>query len=234
MESAALMKRVSCSAALLLLALSLSSSVALATPLLPANTDAYQYPTWSGTVGFSVSGNGSTLSGTIDYAVFLASDFNKPANYGANPQPGPVVYAYQIFVTGDDASHLSLTFPPLPLYPAPTNISAFPSPLSATPSGPGTAPTSMSADDQSADWFFDTTIKSGEHSEILVFSSPYAPQLSGWTLTDNGLQYSAPMSPGFGLPVPNPSNPIPEPATLTLLGTAGLFGILMVRRFRGR
>jgi hypothetical protein len=235
MDSAALMKRASCRVAILLLAFFASSSVALATnlaPLLPLTSVPNPYAGTSGTVSFAVSSSPHNLSGTIDYGVFLASDFN--AAFPANPQPGAVVYAYQIFVQDttvlSDISHLSLAFITDPLA---NNFNQINSPDSPFTGFLGTAATSIGSTDEEADWFFGSPIQPGFYSKILVYSSPYLPTLSAWTVQDGGLQYS---QSGFTnqLPVPG-STPAPEPGTITLVVLAGLFGApLMVRRIRRR
>src|SRR5690606_11349507 len=130
-----------------LLALTTSVAVAAPTDLLSANTDSYDDPTWRGSVNFYDTADGRVLSGRIDFAVFLATDFN--ANYPLHPQPGPVVYAYQIFVDnntiGSDISHLSVSLfgPPDQQYTA-NDIGFIPS--YATGFLGGSAPSNYSLD----------------------------------------------------------------------------------------
>jgi hypothetical protein len=249
MESAAVMKRASCSVALLLLAMC-SPSAVLATNLSPAipltsvpnaYTDPWNF-TWQGTTSFSDVDVDRNLSGTIDYAVFKAADFN--AAFPAYAQPGPVVYAYQILVddstTLSDISHLSLSFNTDPSLSNPTSV---PSPDFPFTGFTGQAPSSFGNDTESADWFFQTQINPGLYSEILVYSSPYLPDWSAWGVNDGGL------SDGYNVTHTNPfthvtttnyqllpspgSMQAPEPGTATLVCLAGLFGTpMLIRRFR--
>jgi|GEM_PF-1381274 len=245
MESAAVMKRAMCSAALFL---GLCSSAALAGPTdsLPTNPDAI--PGWQGSVSFYDAAAGRVLSGTVDYAVFLASDFNYPGYVPTDP----VVYAYQIFVdgatVGSDISHLSVSLEGfLGQQDIASGISAIPSTILGALGG--AIPSNYSLDPindplpgdhlyDSANWNFTPVIGSNYYSGILLFSSPFLPTWGGWGVDDSGLSDGYNRTNHLGSlnlqKVPTPgSDMIPEPATVTLVCLAGLFALpTMVRRFR--
>jgi hypothetical protein len=54
---------------------------------------------WEGTKSFSGTVTGGTLSGSLDYAVFTAGNFNSLFS-GYTPTPGELIYGYQVHNTG--------------------------------------------------------------------------------------------------------------------------------------
>jgi len=250
MESAAVMKRASCSVALLLLTLCASVAQAASTDSLATNPDSYNDPTWRGSVTFYDAQAGRVLSGHIDYAVFRAADFSYP---GYAPTD-PVVYAYQIFVdgatVGSDISHLSVSLTGfLGQQDIASGISSIPSTVTGFLGG--SVPSNYSLDPindplpgdhlfDSANWFFTPVIPANGYSEILVFSSPFLPTWGAWGVDDSGLSDGFNNTNHLGnlntqvVPTPG-SEMIPEPGTATLLCLAGLFGMpVLIRRFRRR
>ena len=164
--------------------------------------------------------DGKQLLGTVDYAVYTYAAFQAEwGGLGYVPTLGEDVYTYQVIIDGAlPVSHLSVHVE----NPA-DNPGAFalgggqaPSTFSIGPGGP-----------TSSDWFFAPeapVLTSG-----LAFSSPYAPIPRFGSLVDGG-------TTAFVIPLPTPgSNPIPEPATVTLVLAAAIFALPMaVRRFRRR
>lgn len=185
-----------------------------ATPLFagPLNGHANSIPAFTGSTPFS----SGTLSGFVDYAVFLPGDW--PGYAGYAPTPGEVVYTYQVTVTGTaPVSSLAVGIDP----PNPAdNIGSF-------LDGYGTdAPTAalLSGPPDTAEWDF-AGITTGNASIGLAYSSPNLPQDFFGSVVDTG-QFA------FVIPLPSPGPvPIPEPGSLILAAMAGV-GLLWIRRRR--
>lgn len=197
-------------ALLVLLGLLISSSTALAGPLAG---HANSIPAFTGSTPFA----SGTLSGYVDYAVFLPGDY--PGYAGYTPTPGELVYAYQITVTGT-APVSVLTVGIDPGNPV-DNIGSF-------IDGYGTeAPiaalfTNFPID--GAEWDF-AGIPQGSASIGLAYSSPNIPMDYVGTTIDHG-EFA------FVVPLPSPSPvAIPEPSSVVLAALAGI-GLVMVRRRR--
>jgi hypothetical protein len=187
---------------------------------------------WYGSASYA---NSTSLSGTVDWAVFTPSQFLAAfggSASGFQPTPHELVYTYQIINTGAaNASSLSMT-----LWPGPAdNIGSF-STL------PGTAATGSALDSPtaslpfgSAAWSFGatpqdpnaTTIPGNGYSSVgLAYSSPNSPDLF-WdgTLIDDGHQATT------NAYLATPSNiqvSVPEPSTTVLLAAAAI--LLGLRR----
>jgi len=158
---------------------------------------------WTGSTAFS---SGVGLSGYVDWAVFGPGSFPYA---GYTPDPGELVYAFQVFSTGaDDAHSLTLNDPNGEM----NDIGSF---ADLT----GEAPISTALGTQ-AEWNFDG-LAAGENSTGLAFSSVKTPD-SLFGIVTNGGSFAITIP----LPVPS-SNNIPEPASLALLGAGGM---LMLRR----
>lgn len=156
------------------------------------------YAGWTGTSPFN---NGLGLSGTLDYTVFTAADFN--ANFGGlgYVPTDALVYTYQLFVTGTLNSSAELVGV---INPA-NGIGSF--------NIGGLAPSSASFT-PNARWNFAGGIPTGSSSYGLAFSSPNIP-IFGSSLTFDG---GTPAAGGI-VPTPGPIA-IPEPASLCLLATS--------------
>jgi hypothetical protein len=154
------------------------------------------YGGWTGTTPFN---NGFGLSGTLDYAVFTAANFN--ANFGGQGYvPGDsLVYTYQLFVTGTLNSSAELVGV---INPANT-IGSF--------NIGGVAPSSASFT-PNARWNFAGGITTGSNSYGLAFSSPNIPIFGSSLTFDGGTPAAAAAVPTSG-PIA-----IPEPTTLGLAG----------------
>ena len=170
--------------------------------------------TWSGSVTFSDT-LGQGLSGEIEYAVFAPGGFTYS---GYTPTPGEFVYAYQITSTGTaPISMLSVTM--LDSNEA-NNISTF------VIDGLGISPDSLDFAGAipnlgSAQWNWNVNgIATGEGSVGLVYSSINAPMDLFGTVQDTGAQAM--------VDLPAPSDVIPEPASMLLVGIGSL--MMIVRR----
>ncbi|WP_146584163.1 hypothetical protein [Posidoniimonas polymericola] len=156
-------------------------------------------PGWTGTVPYD---NGNNLSGSIDFAVFTAADFN--ANFGGMGYvPGDAyVYTYQTNNAGsDNFSQLTVGI----TNPANT-IGTF---------NIGDVDTSSSLFDGSGNaefQFLSPAVATGQSSYGLAFSAPTLPIQLGGIISDGGgaIQIALP-SPGT----------VPEPAAACLLALAG-------------
>jgi len=165
-------------------------------------------PGWSGTVAFD---NGMGLKGDLDYAVFLAADFN--ANFsGLGYVPGDaVVYTYQIFNAAAPTDTISAEI---------VGIANTANTIGTFDIGDVDA-SSAAFVLGDAQWLFEPEIGAGESSWGLAFSSPNLPMNGLATTVDGGGQVL--------LVVPTPSDvPVPEPTSIVLLALGG--AMLLVRR----
>lgn len=156
---------------------------------------------YSGVTGSVPFNNGVGLFGTIDYAVFTASDFN--ANFaGLGYVPGDdLVYTYQVNVSGN----LAVTQEVVGVANPANTIGTF---------DIGDVDASSASFTPNARWFFATGIPTGMTSWGLAFSSPNLP-IVGASLTVNGGTQAL----VAGVPTPGPI-PFPEPGSLVLLASA--------------
>ena len=165
-----------------------------------------------------------TLNGSLDYAVYApGSSFNNSFGAGADPSGGAnYVYAYQIDSTASTDSinliSVGLDGDEMPAYPGFVSISSGVQPNmpgSLNPSqliGSGTPPIYTSAL-----WrFVQTKIGPGQSSKILIFTSPFGPEMDSVSI--QGANQSA--WSGYV------ASPVPEPATLLSLAVFG--GIITV------
>ena len=174
---------------------------------------------WNGTTsfqGYLTDGITKTgLTGTIDYAVYTADQFNANfPNSGYTPT-STYVYTYQAFETGPaplSSVSVNLIFP----YPA-QDIGTFQgtdtSPLSNLGTVAGQVPspgTEFLVPGDSANWpFGGVLVFQGGSTAGLAFSSPNAPQWSTGSTIDDG-------SVGLAYPIPTPGPSTPEPGSLAL------------------
>lgn len=150
----------------------------------------------TGTVPFD---NGIGLSGTIDYAVFSASDFN--ANFGGlGYAPGDdLVYTYQIEVTGS----LGVSAELIGINNAANTIGTF---------NIGDQDALSASFTPNARWLFSPEVPENMTSWGLAFSSPNVPIVGASLTIDGGTQALV-----AGVPTPGPIALVPEPASLLLL-----------------
>ena len=187
----------------------------------PIADDLNAMSAWQGTQQFYDTEGVATLRVDVEYAVY------EPGHYGlsgADPSVGTqFVYAYQIF--NDLGGNRPVSSFSVGLDPT-ANVAHIGSDAgSGTPGG--TAPTASAfsgAPPTSAVWnFFLNTIDPPlEHSTVLLFTSPYGPRLAPASVMDSGL------SDKRDLP-----SPMPEPATMMLLGIGSAM-MAAVRRLRRR
>lgn len=178
-------------------------SLALATSaeagMLNGHADAYDGV--SGSVPFN---NAVGLSGTIDYAVFTANDFN--ANFaGLGYVPGgPLVYTYQVFVAGN----LGVSAEVVGVSNPANTIGTF---------DIGDIDATAASFTPNARWTFSPEIATGESSWGLAFSSPNLPIVGASLTIDGGTQALV-----AGVPTPGPIG-IPEPASAMLAILGAIF-----------
>jgi hypothetical protein len=163
----------------------------------------------TGTVPFN---NGVGLSGTIDYAVFTASDFNTNFSGLGYVPGGPLVYTYQVFVTGSLGASAEIVGVSNPA----NTIGTF---------DIGDINASSASFTPNARWLFSPAIGTGLSSWGLAFSSPNLPIVGASLTVDGGTQALV-----AGVPTPGPIG-IPEPTTL-LLAASSVVHLCLSRRGR--
>ncbi|MGB3086833.1 MAG: PEP-CTERM sorting domain-containing protein [Phycisphaerae bacterium] len=192
---------------------------ALATPLA---TDPNAILAWRGTQQFNAydAGLDATLQVDVEYAVYAPSQYEKS---GTDPSSGTeYVYAYQVF--NDLAGNV-----PVSSFSVGLDAGADPDDIGSdagSGTAGGTAPSAgafSGSPPTSAVWyFFNDTIDpplTNEYSEVLVFTSPNGPKWAPATVMDSGLSDTQ-----------NLPSPVPEPATLALMGLGGVLTFLGRRR----
>jgi hypothetical protein len=200
--------------------------------LLTSDSAAYNdgTTTWRGTQGFDALG---FLVANVDYAVYAPGQFHASTALGnpVDPSNGSqYVYAYQIWNAPSAIASLSLFsvgFADVGESDAgtegadkmPANINFLPFPTGVSPSNW----TFNGVPAQSAVWnFIQPPVAVGDHSSVLIYTSPFAPETDSATLQGGALTASA------RLP-----SPVPEPGTcLLVLASAGV--LLTIRTCRRR
>jgi hypothetical protein len=196
----------------------------------PLSTDAAAIPGWTGSTPFSGT-NGSasnTVNAVVDFAVYAPGQFSLSAALG-NPVDisggTQYIYAYEMFRTGEDAglSALSINLVPNAVPDNSTLVGH-----NATTPELGIAPISSNlipggvVPKQSVRWNFIPAIGGANHSDILLFASPYGPQMLNATVGGTFTTAAMALLP----------TPVPEPAggLLALLGFGCLFSVYRLGR----
>ena len=210
-------------------------------------TDPNALPGWAGSTPFVTSLGGTSLVTTIDYAVYAPGQIGTSAALGfpghspLDPSGGTdYVYAYEIFNTGGTAGisakaltlSVGLDYLAGAVPTSATSIGNDPlTPALGVAPASGVFSPSIGAK-QSAIWSYSSIggLAVGAHSDILIFSSPFGPQMFQSTLTGTG-GTQTPHTAQFVLP-----SPIPEPTTaaLALIGCGCVAAALRGARKRHR
>jgi len=169
------------------------------------------------------------ITATIEYAVYPPGQFASSAalNNPTDPSGGTdYVYAYEIVAGTQTVKDLSVGITPGGVPAASTNIGNY----SFAPEF-GVAPTSSVFILQtvppptkvtSAKWTnTSATLWQNTHSDILYFTSPFAPQLFISSISGGGTAIATNQLP----------SPIPEPST-AILAAVGFVSLLLARRLR--
>lgn len=161
------------------------------------------------------------LFGTIEYAVFTASDFSAEFPGSGYAPTDPVVYVYQIDNLGPDAVSFQLVGLSQP-------ASGIGSADIDTGSAGFISPANSFFDlGGNANWsFIGNEIPQFGSSQGLVFSSKYLPEVTGTSITVNGGTTAV----TFPIAVPG-SVQIPEPSTIVISGFS-LLSLVAPRRRR--
>ena len=169
---------------------------------------------------------GTSISASVEYAVYAPGQFNTSFGAGADPSAGTqFVYAYQLFNTGDSATSLALTAITVGLNTG--NQGANIGSLPIVNGNYGQLPNSASFSGSpatSARWFYNpTSLPLGAASQVLLFTSPHGPTFKTSSVQGGGL--------GASQPLPTP---VPEPGTIALaiLGCAGLLAARFAKNRR--
>jgi len=183
-------------------------------------TDANAISGFHGTQDFSTAIGTLTMKGEVDYAVYSPGKFGLTFGAGADPSGGArYVYAYELHNTGGvadrDLGFLSIGFDG-PGGSNPQNISFLNNNLGDDPSASTFIPVG-GPPFTSATWNFATAIPDGHLSEVLLFTSPFAPAFFDASVQGGGLSKQG------RLP-----SPVPEPGTALVAG--GMSLALLIRR----
>jgi hypothetical protein len=187
-------------------------------------TDANAISGFHGTQDFSTTIGSLSMKGEVDYAVYAPGQFKQSFGAGSDPSSDQrYVYAYQMHNTGGtadrDLGFLSVGFDAAGSGGSnPANIGIIlvgdhgddPSASSFIPAG--------GPPFNSATWNFTTTLPDGHFSEILLFTSPFAPEFYDASVQGGGLSKQSRL----------PSPTVPEPGTV--LAACGMLGTLLIRR----
>ena len=172
---------------------------------------------WQGTLDVTYDDGGDVLHALLDYAVFLPTQY--PGDVA--DMDSQYVYAYQLFIESD--ATVALTFFSIGL-DSPASVFNIGEDVSVGQPGElsGVSPALVAIGSSSAQWLFGwgvgAEIDPGEHSTVLVFTSPYGPVWDTTTMANGGVPTPVGLLP----------SPLPEPATMSLLALGGL--ALMRRR----
>ena len=188
----------------------------------------YDGTTWQGTAAMAAG----DLAATVDYCVFDEDDWDY-SGYTVQADPAHpglkvFVYTYQVFGTGSD--HIRRFWATMLDSNEAFNIGTFIVDAGDTAAVSPSDVELLGTPENSANWHFGTSdgaggwtggLEAGQNSIGLVYSSVNVPLMWLGNVQNGG-------GSGFDL-VTSPSNEIPEPATLALLGV-GVAGVLRRRR----
>ncbi len=191
---------------------------------------------WDGYVTLSNSSHSHTLNGTVDYAVYApgAFDLSFP---GSDPSNNTAyVYAYEFFNTTSTSTEKILNFSVGLHGGGPVANQGYLTPPAGPSGNPSDVPGPITS--TAAVWYYSSPnyVGVGQNSEVLIFTSPCAPEWDTVALSGNysvGANLPTNGIPAQGNGVPSPT---PEPAAMLLLAmAAGLLGLrgIVRRRFRG-
>lgn len=182
--------------------------------------------TWHGSTTISNSGTGDNLlEAEVDWCVYPDSDafFDSHPDSTYTPTPNEFVYVYQVFPQADSLETNKFWVVMWDSNEA-NNIGDFEMSNSTVATDNYTWASSDPDDHEQAIWEWNGTLADGEVSYGLAYSSINAPIWESAFIQDGG-EFASPTGP-----TPSPSDVIPEPATLTMLGLGGLAAVIRRRK----
>jgi len=202
-----------------------TASSALAGPL-PADPNALVG--YKGASAFSGTAGAATLKASVEYAVYAPGAFATSAALGFPTDPSggtQYVYAYEVLNNLGGSSrvvNLSVSLIPTAAAANVTNNAGTPE-LGLAPDLSQLIPVAGNPKTNVKWTWTPTLFTTGLHSDILLFTSPYAPQFLVASMQGGNTTAASSTLP----------SPVPEPTTLVLGGSA-LFGLLAFRSVRRR
>jgi len=182
--------------------------------VIPLDSDTSAISGWYGSQSFSGSGYGCTFDGEVDYAVYAPGTYGGSLTFSGDHY----VYAYQLF--NDNISNVVIdTFQMGKLAAVPV-ASAISDHFYSVPGGIASGPQYIMSENVLY-LFMAQSVGAGQYSTVLLFSSPSMPTW-GAGVVSGGVT--------GGVVVDNLPTPIPEPATVMILGG----GVLMMNVTRKR
>jgi hypothetical protein len=172
---------------------------------------------WQGKRTFTATMN--LFNADVEFCVYAPGQFNKSFT-GADPSGGlQYVYAYQVINTGATGYLNRFSVGLNEKNEQASNIGQV--------AGSNVSPSANSITTTTAGWdFLSPTIIVGQRSNILIFTSPFAPEFDNTTVKGTQGATKTIYRPPTNLGIPSPT---PEPMTLTLLAT-GLVAAISRRK----
>jgi len=199
--------------AVLVIAVLFSFNSIAAAGLVPLSSDPSAMIEWANSTTFSVADGGYNFDGSVDYAVYA------PDNYGGTVvfPNNHYVYAYQFF--NDSTSNVSVDTFSVGLSPDAVVANEGTDTSYGVPGGIDTGMEFILLESVLY-MFIPAGVASGRHSAVLLFSGESEPTW-GCGIVSGGITGGA---------IVDLPTPIPEPATVALIGICGLIIVTRKRK----